>query len=142
MPGRRNRRRWRDLRRRIRYSDKEEVSVSPETNSRATGFRWRAKPARKRKYVDDGIIACKINMQTGQETGELVNGKKVKQKHDLLTQNMFRRVVEKATSRGMVVNSKKTRLLCVSDALHYKACLLYTSPSPRDQRGSRMPSSA
>ena len=25
---------------------------------------------------------------------------------------------------------------------HPKACLLYTSPSPRDQRGSRMPSSA
>ena len=24
----------------------------------------------------------------------------------------------------------------------YKICLLYTSPSPRDQRGSRMPSSA
>ena len=24
----------------------------------------------------------------------------------------------------------------------YCACLLYTSPSPRDQRGSRMPSSA
>ena len=29
------------------------------------------------------------------------------------------------------------------DDLHqYMACLLYTSPSPRDQRGSRMPSSA
>ena len=25
---------------------------------------------------------------------------------------------------------------------HRKPCLLYTSPSPRDQRGSRMPSSA
>ena len=25
---------------------------------------------------------------------------------------------------------------------HFKICLLYTSPSPRDQRGSRMPSSA
>ena len=25
---------------------------------------------------------------------------------------------------------------------HYYTCLLYTSPSPRDQRGSRMPSSA
>ena len=24
----------------------------------------------------------------------------------------------------------------------YNGCLLYTSPSPRDQRGSRMPSSA
>ena len=29
-----------------------------------------------------------------------------------------------------------------SDALRFKPCLLYTSPSPRDQRGSRMPSSA
>ena len=25
---------------------------------------------------------------------------------------------------------------------HSRTCLLYTSPSPRDQRGSRMPSSA
>ena len=25
---------------------------------------------------------------------------------------------------------------------YFKTCLLYTSPSPRDQRGSRMPSSA
>ena len=25
---------------------------------------------------------------------------------------------------------------------HLQICLLYTSPSPRDQRGSRMPSSA
>ena len=28
------------------------------------------------------------------------------------------------------------------DVLVNNACLLYTSPSPRDQRGSRMPSSA
>ena len=28
------------------------------------------------------------------------------------------------------------------DASMLKVCLLYTSPSPRDQRGSRMPSSA
>ena len=27
-------------------------------------------------------------------------------------------------------------------AVEIDACLLYTSPSPRDQRGSRMPSSA
>ena len=27
-------------------------------------------------------------------------------------------------------------------ALQHRGCLLYTSPSPRDQRGSRMPSSA
>ena len=28
------------------------------------------------------------------------------------------------------------------DSDEYKACLLYTSPSPRDKRQSRMPSSA
>ena len=32
------------------------------------------------------------------------------------------------------------RALLVNDT--FGACLLYTSPSPRDQRGSRMPSSA
>ena len=30
----------------------------------------------------------------------------------------------------------------VLDVGHLEDCLLYTSPSPRDQRGSRMPSSA
>ena len=33
-------------------------------------------------------------------------------------------------------------LLSVSAILYHSTCLLYTSPSPRDQRGSRMPSSA
>ena len=35
-------------------------------------------------------------------------------------------------------------VICVDDQekLTSKSCLLYTSPSPRDQRGSRMPSSA
>ena len=31
---------------------------------------------------------------------------------------------------------------CHGLPIEYKVCLLYTSPSPRDQRGSRMPSSA
>ena len=76
-------------------------------------------PERK-KYVDDGIILCKINMQTGRLTEEARGGKEEKEKHDLITQNMFRRVVSKATSRDMVVNAGKTRLLCVSDALNTK----------------------
>ena len=32
--------------------------------------------------------------------------------------------------------------LCFNKTKRYNSCLLYTSPSPRDQRGSRMPSSA
>ena len=36
---------------------------------------------------------------------------------------------------------KTCETMLISDSV-YKICLLYTSPSPRDQRGSRMPSSA
>ena len=34
------------------------------------------------------------------------------------------------------------RLTLKRNGKEYNFCLLYTSPSPRDQRGSRMPSSA
>ena len=39
---------------------------------------------------------------------------------------------------GLLRNPK----YCPADVYTAKACHLYTSPSPRDQRGSRMPSSA
>ena len=39
-------------------------------------------------------------------------------------------------------NEEKAERLALSLNIKDKDCLLYTSPSPRDQRGSRMPSSA
>ena len=42
----------------------------------------------------------------------------------------------------IVVVQNKVDLVSYKDALSNYSCLLYTSPSPRDQRGSRMPSSA
>ena len=39
-------------------------------------------------------------------------------------------------------SDRKRRKISRLKELNNKACLLYTSPSPRDQRGSRMPSSA
>ena len=45
------------------------------------------------------------------------------------------RVVE-----GSIKKGQKIRMM--STGASYTICLLYTSPSPRDQRGSRMPSSA
>ena len=41
--------------------------------------------------------------------------------------------------RSLIADPKEVRK---ERAAQFKACLLYTSPSPRDQRGSRMPSSA
>ena len=47
---------------------------------------------------------------------------------------------------GLSINVKKTETMIInhSTEIDYPSsiCLLYTSPSPRDQRGSRMPSSA
>ena len=62
-----------------------------------------------------------------------------------------RSLIQNCRIRFMITNTKKSRLLqeifatpgsleCVIGA--DESCLLYTSPSPRDQRGSRMPSSA
>ena len=43
-------------------------------------------------------------------------------------------------SNGELIKGKVGKELTTDDA--YKACLLYTSPSPRDRQKSRMPSSA
>ena len=45
-------------------------------------------------------------------------------------------------TRIRIATQGVVRLLVNRTNLHIYACLLYTSPSPRDQRGSRMPSSA
>ena len=45
---------------------------------------------------------------------------------------------DKAVGGGHVTSYKGVGPTCWQE----KCCLLYTSPSPRDQRGSRMPSSA
>ena len=41
-----------------------------------------------------------------------------------------------------ITNKDETQNSLVRNLLSINGCLLYTSPSPRDQRGSRMPSSA
>ena len=62
----------------------------------------------------------------------------------------YRRVLLDLRNQGWVVNHKLVYKLMRAMGLKakirqrrpYISCLLYTSPSPRDQRGSRMPSSA
>ena len=55
MPGRCNRRRQRNLQRRILYSDEEEMDVAPEVKRKVTGFRRKARPVRSFKFVDDSL---------------------------------------------------------------------------------------
>ena len=74
--------------------------------------------------------------------------------HRLITKNSF--LYSEMISADALVYGPKDRLLFTNEFDDKtiiqiggsnpdnmsKACLLYTSPSPRDQRGSRMPSSA
>ena len=41
-----------------------------------------------------------------------------------------------------IMGDSESALIALNKAIDVFSCLLYTSPSPRDQRGSRMPSSA
>ena len=53
--------------------------------------------------------------------------------HELIVGN------EEVSNRPVTINS---RARAAQYEMRLSICLLYTSPSPRDQRGSRMPSSA
>ena len=56
-----------------------------------------------------------------------------------VTTLLFSSATTNAQDDGVLtIGSKAPKL----DIEHWMSCLLYTSPSPRDQRGSRMPSSA
>ena len=53
-------------------------------------------------------------------------------------------VEDRAMDSGDIEKERGITILSKNTAIDYEdvSCLLYTSPSPRDQRGSRMPSSA
>ena len=70
------------------------------------------------------MIVSKVNMDSAVQAGT-TGGKACKEKHDLNTQNVFRRVVARAERRGMVVNKKKTQILCFSDTLTYRAMAFF-----------------
>ena len=58
--------------------------------------------------------------------------------------NCFEEALKHFGTRVEVITAMEmSRRITAEDAYQMiKDCLLYTSPSPRDQRGSRMPSSA
>ena len=71
-----------------------------------------------------------------------VNDERINRQQDKFKDNEDRMLVIK--EEISIVNSRVIGLKSMQEELmkHESICLLYTSPSPRDQRGSRMPSSA
>ena len=63
----------------------------------------------------------------------------------MIGDNVFQKVQNAQQTAGNVFNNMATQGLsptAYQNFMNPYICLLYTSPSPRDQRGSRMPSSA
>ena len=122
---------------RINYTDEGETSVQPEVNKKRTGLRWKALDPKTLKFVDDGITLTKMCMDSVPPC--LEGACPVRDKHNVQTQNLFRRVVARAESRGMVVNKKKMKILCVSDAQTYSAAShFYDANGTKLQTGKSM----
>ena len=92
--------------------------VPPEPAPR-TSAKWKASKVKIIKYVDDGVQLEKLNMETALRLER--DGKQVRVKQAVQTQNTFKYVTRRAESIGMKVNSNKTSVLCISDALSFTA---------------------
>ena len=84
-------------------------------------------------------LASKIISADGQQLGTYYNENRTPIKYEDLPQNLIDALV--ATEDERYYDHSGIDFRGTARAFAY-FCLLYTSPSPRDQRGSRMPSSA
>ena len=83
-----------------------------------------------------GELCAEWDFCAGVKGADLIkNGK-------MLTSKVFTETV--ILAEGMTLKDEKNWIRRIKRRFvqRYGHCLLYTSPSPRDQRGSRMPSSA
>ena len=79
---------------------------------------WRRRRVRAYKYVDDGVTTEKVNFENAlvcQGDGNLP----VKHKQAIPPQNAFAMTAHRAAQKGMKVNTLKTNILCVTDALKF-----------------------
>ena len=103
---------------RLNYSNELGTPVPYEGNH-WTEAKWKAALALFLRYIDDGFCLSKVNFENS--FGFEVNGQNIRVKHAVQAQNIFRHIVRNAESIGMVVNSKKTAMMCVSGALNFEA---------------------
>ena len=98
----------------IQYSS-EGYTTPPAENKVGTQV-LSQKPIKIRKYVDDNLICEKMNLGDVQVVqGEVA----FKEKQAFPSQNAFRGVTGNAKKKGMKVNTSKTKILCISDAMNY-----------------------
>ena len=105
-------------RKRLNYTNELHEDL-PEEPNHWTEARWKAALALFLRFIDDGFCLSKVNFENS--LGFSVNGQKFRVKHTVQAQNVFRHIVRNAEDLGMVVNSLKTAMVCVSAATEYTA---------------------
>ena len=100
---------------RINYSDEGQLELPLEQKVGTQVLV--TKPVIILKYVDDNVTVEKLNY--GQVTIVKIDGKNIKIKCALGSQNAFRSITLKAVEKGMVVNTAKTQIIVISDSLNY-----------------------
>ena len=103
---------------RLNYTEELDEPVPVEQNH-WTEPRWKAAVALFLRFIADGFCLSKVNFENS--LGFEVSGQKYRVKHAVQSQNVFRHIVRNAENLGMVVNSAKTAMICVSGATEYKA---------------------
>ena len=92
------------------------LRLPPEPHPK-TQAKWKDRPVKLYKYVDDALQCDRVNMENANRYED--EDCNVREKHAIQSQNLFRQVVGKAEWKGMKVNTAKTNMLCVSDALTF-----------------------
>ena len=98
-------------------------------------------PKRIAEWAEMGI-KTNINLRGDSPKGFYLLEKEACEKHGITMIDF--RVYSRDTHTPEKIRAAKELFESIEypAVMHCKSCLLYTSPSPRDQRGSRMPSSA
>ena len=104
--------------RRVVYSSEEDLPLPPEPTTTCLG-QWRPQLIDVDKYVDDNLQEERVSMENAPRL--LTASEEVRLKHAVASQNVFRHIVRAAESKGMRVNAAKTTMVCISDALNFRA---------------------
>ena len=80
------------------------------------------------KHVRASIREKKISHKHARETAKAIKGLTLEKARDYML--------------SVIAKERAIPFARFKNQVGHRSCLLYTSPSPRDQRGSRMPSSA
>ena len=90
--------------------------MPPEPSKK--NMKWKDMEGLNLKYVDDNLSVEKICMENAPFDPP---ASKTKLKHAITCQNKFRWIKRRAEERGMKVNTDKTAMVCISDAMSYNA---------------------